>query len=234
MSEALTVDELTLEVRRSFRRRHLELVIDRGGELVLAAPDAVDSETMASFVREKKFWLYTKLAEKATRHQPPANKQFVSGEGFPYLGRSYRLLLVQEGDRDDSLKLANGRFRLQATLADQGREIFIRWYSAHARLWLKRRIGTWTPRFEAQPKAIEIRDLGYRWGSCSKSGTLNFHWAVILLPPSIVDYILVHELAHLVEPNHTPAFWQQVARVLPDYEQRKAWLAEKGGGAVVL
>lgn len=234
MSEALTVDELTLEVRRSARRRHLELVIDRGGELVLASPESLDTQTMAAFVREKKLWLYTKLAEKASRLQPPQGKQFVSGEGFPYLGRSYRLQLVKGSDQLVPLKLENGRFKLHSPLAGQGREIFIRWYAHHARPWIKKRSRLWTPRFDVQPKGMEIRDLGYRWGSCGKTGIVNFHWAVILLPPGIVDYVIVHELAHLIEPNHTPAFWQQVSRVLPDYEQRKIWLAEKGGGAVAL
>jgi predicted metal-dependent hydrolase len=79
-----------------------------------------------------------------------------------------------------------------------------------------------------------VRDLGFRWGSCGKSGTVNFHWATILLPVSLVDYVVVHELAHLMEPNHTPAFWRRVSRALPEYEQRKTWLAEHGGRHLVL
>ncbi len=83
-----------------------------------------------------------------------------------------------------------------------------------------------------EPKGIEVRDLGFRWGSCGKKGTLNFHWASILLPASIVEYIVVHELAHLVEPNHTPEFWLALERAMPDYEQRKNWLAENGAQIV--
>lgn len=79
-----------------------------------------------------------------------------------------------------------------------------------------------------------MRDLGFRWGSCGQAGGVNFHWATILLPPGVIDYVVVHELAHLVESNHTPEFWQRVARSLPEYEQRKAWLAEYGGQHVVL
>jgi len=234
MSQVLLVDELSFQVKRSPRRHTLELIVDRGGELVIAAPAETDEVSMAAFVREKKFWLYRKLAEKEAKQQPSSGREFVSGEGFPYLGRSYRLLLVDDKDQDTPLKLEKGRFMLQGALVGLGREMFIQWYSAHATTWLKKRIRQWTPRFTAEPRGVEIRDLGYRWGSCGKGGTLNFHWAVILLPPSIVDYVIVHELAHLIEPNHTPAFWQQVARVLPDYEQRKTWLAEKGGGSVAL
>lgn len=70
--------------------------------------------------------------------------------------------------------------------------------------------------------------LGYRWGSCGSRGALNFHWKTILLPPRIIDYILVHELVHIHEPHHTPAFWTRVERVLPDYAARKEWLAGNG------
>lgn len=232
MSQLLRVDELSFAVKRSSRRHTLELIVDRAGELVIAAPTDTDEGTMAAFVREKKFWLYRKLAEKQTRHQPHKAKQYVSGEGFPYLGRSFRLLLVQ--DQEPPLKLAGGRFRLRDDQATRGREAFIHWYTQRARNWLAMRIRGWSPQLGVATKGIEIRDLGYRWGSCSKGGTLNFHWATILLPPSVIDYVIVHELVHLIEANHTPLFWQNVGRVLPVYEQRKTWLAEHGGAFVSL
>jgi predicted metal-dependent hydrolase len=232
MSQVLQVDELSFAVKRSARRHTLELIVDRGGELVIAAPTAADDVSMAAFVRKKKFWLYRKLAEKEAKQQPASGREFVSGEGFTYLGRSYRLLLVE--DQEAPLRMVNGRFLLQADRAPQGRETFIGWYSERARPWLGKRISGWAPRVGVVHRGIEIRDLGYRWGSCGRAGTLNFHWATILLPPSVIDYVIVHELVHLIEPNHTPLFWQQVGRVLPDYEQRKTWLAEQGGAYVSL
>ena len=230
--ELLAVDDLTFEVRRSARRKTLEIIVDRGGELLIAAPPGVAHEVMAEFVREKTFWIYSKLAEKEAREQPVTGKEFVSGEGFLYLGRSYRLLVVDE--QDVPLKLEAGRFRLHRDLASDGREHFIRWYTDHARAWLKKGVKGWASRMGVEPKGIEVRDLGFRWGSCGQAGAVNFHWATILLAASVVDYIIVHELAHLSEPNHTPEFWQRVGRALPEYEQRKAWLAERGGRHVVL
>lgn len=83
-----------------------------------------------------------------------------------------------------------------------------------------------------EPSGIYVQDLGYRWGSCGKGGRLNFHWRTILLPAPIIEYVVVHELVHLHEPHHTPAFWSLVERVLPDFEARKRWLAERGGALV--
>ena len=232
MTEALTVDDLTFEVRRSLRRKTVELTVDRGGELILSAPPDVDEELMADFVREKRFWLYTKIAEKEARQQPVGGKEFVSGEGFPYLGRSFRLLLVDE--QDNALKLEGGRFKLVREEVSEGREHFIRWYMERGKPWLNRRVKGWASRMGVEPKGVEVRDLGFRWGSCGKARNVNFHWATMLLPASVVDYVIVHELAHLIEPNHTPEFWQRVGRALPEYEQRKAWLAEHGGQYVLL
>jgi len=231
-SRPLAVDDLELTLRRSSRRRSMEITIERDGALTMVAPPGVDDEALESFVREKKFWIYTKLAEKAARQQPVVAKEFVTGEGFSYLGRSYRLLLVDE--QEQPLKLEAGRFKLNRAEAASGRQHFIAWYTSHARVWLRRRVKQWASRMGVVPSGIEIRDLGYRWGSCGQAGGLNFHWATILLPASVVDYVIVHELAHLQEPNHTPEFWQLVARTLPDYEQRKDWLAANGGGAVLL
>jgi predicted metal-dependent hydrolase len=81
---------------------------------------------------------------------------------------------------------------------------------------------------EVSPPSVRVQDLGYRWGSCGKGGHLYFHWKTILLPARIAEYVVVHEMAHLHEPHHTPAFWIRVERAMPDFAQRKAWLAEHG------
>jgi len=120
MTETPTVDDLTFAVRRSAGRKTLEIAVERGGELSICAPLGVGKVRMADFVREKKFWLYTKLAEKEALRQPVGGKELVSGEGFPYLGRSYRLLLVDE--QDATLKLEAGCFKMRRALAPKGRE----------------------------------------------------------------------------------------------------------------
>lgn len=108
------------------------------------------------------------------------------------------------------------------------REHFIRWYSERARIWLSSRVAEYQSRMEVSPACVKVQDLGYRWGSCGKGEWLYFHWKTILLPTRIAEYVVVHEIAHLHEPHHTPAFWLRVERAMPDYSQRKAWLAEHG------
>jgi predicted metal-dependent hydrolase len=81
---------------------------------------------------------------------------------------------------------------------------------------------------EVAPADLRVQGLGYRWGSCGKGDVLYFHWKTILLPGRIAEYIVVHEMAHLHEPHHTPAFWRRLERAMPDYERRHEWLRHHG------
>ena len=222
----LTVDDLSFELKPSSRRRTLQITVDRSGDLVLSAPPDVEEERLREFVLEKRFWIYTKLAEKDRLQKAVPTKSYVDGEGFLYLGRSYRLRLVDE--QDVALKLLNGRFLLRRDLVENARTHLVQWYSARAKLWLWDKVQDYVARMEVRPVGVKVQDLGYRWGSCGKGDRLYFHWKTILLPVRIAEYVVVHEIAHLHEPHHTPAFWLRVERVMPDYLQRKAWLAEHG------
>ena len=226
MNDTLTVDDLTLEVRRSTRRKTLEITVDRAGDLIVAAPMGLDEPTIDRFVREKRGWIYRKLAEKEMYWRPRPPRQFVTGEGFLYLGRSYRLKLV--ADQDCPLKVTAGRFCLKRSEVEHGREHFVRWYTAHGQAWLSRRLLTWTRRLGVEPTGLQVRNLGHRWGSCTPAGTINVHWTTMQLPGLIIDYVLVHELAHLRQPDHGDAFWRLVQRALPEYPSRRRWLAEAG------
>lgn len=225
-SPSLQVDDLCFVLRRSTRRKTMQITVERDGALVLSAPPEVDEAALRAFVLEKRFWIYTKLAEKDRLQRRLPRKQFVDGEGFLYLGRSHRLKLV--GQQDVPLKLTAGRFCLRRDALPVAREHFIRWYCERAKAWLSNRVAEYQSRMEVSPAGVKVQDLGYRWGSCGKGDWLYFHWKTILLPARIAEYVLVHEIAHLHEPHHTPSFWLRVERAMPDYAQRKAWLAEHG------
>jgi len=222
----LQIDDLDFELRLSSRRKTMEVTVDRGGELVLAAPKGVEENVLRAFVQEKRYWIYKKLSEKAEIQRPVLRKEFVNGEGFLYLGRSYRLKLVDA--QDTPLKLVSGYFRLRRDCVDEARRHFIRWYSARGQGWLARKVDEYAPRLEVEPSSVNVQDLGYRWGSCGKGQNLYFHWKTILLPRHIAEYVVVHELVHLHVPHHTPEFWRRVERTLPDSERRKQWLARHG------
>ncbi|MBF0161402.1 MAG: M48 family metallopeptidase [Magnetococcales bacterium] len=226
VAHRLMVDELQFTLRRSMRRRTLQITVERNGELVLSSPPDVDESRLKAFVLEKRFWIYTKLAEKEALRRSVPTKEYVDGEGFLYLGRSYRLRLVD--GQCVPVKLLHGRFLLCRDRVGNGREHLIQWYSNRAKAWLWNKAQDYLTRMEVKPAGLRVQDLGYRWGSCGRGDWLYFHWKTILLPAHIAEYVLVHELAHLHQPHHIPEFWQRVERAMPDFEQRKNWLAEHG------
>lgn len=224
----LKVEDLQFEVRRSSGRRVLEITVGRTGELTLSAPSGVPESRLREFARRKRIWVYKQLARRDVLMPQPLPKVFTDGEGFAYLGRSYRLKLVPHSDAE--VKLLGGRFVMPKGSASQGREHLIRWYSERARIWLGGKVNDYAARMEVMPAGLRVQDLGYRWGSCGKGDLLYFHWKTILLPSAIAEYVVVHEMAHLHEPHHTPAFWRRVERAMPDYARRKEWLAQSGAG----
>lgn len=224
----LVVNDLRFELRHSARRRTLEITVDRGGELILSAPPDVDESRLRDFVRRKRLWVYRQLARKETLTRPLPRKVFTDGEGFLYLGRSYRLRLVPDESANASVALKLGRLVMPRGLARDGRPHLLRWYMERAQPWLRRRVCDYAARMEVEPAGVRVQDLGYRWGSCGKGGWLYFHWKTILLPARIAEYVVVHEMAHLHAPHHSPEFWRRVERAMPDYESRKTWLAEHG------
>lgn len=222
----LRVDDLCFELRRSARRKTIQITVDRGGELVLSAPPGVAESRLRQFALDKRLWIYTKLAERERLQGRVPIKEYVDGEGFLYLGRSYRLRLVD--GQALPLKLAQGRFLLRRDATAQARDHFVAWYCQHGLVWLKARVAEYSSRMEVAPTGVKVQELGYRWGSCGKGDWLYFHWKTALLPARIAEYVAVHEIAHLHVPHHTPAFWRRVARAMPDFVQRKVWLAEHG------
>jgi predicted metal-dependent hydrolase len=208
------------------------VTIDRGGELVVFVPADCDSSAVEAFVRGKRLWIYEKLAEQADQRGAVSARRYVSGEGFPYLGRSYRLLLVD--DQSVPVKLESGRFKMRRSAVPDGLGHMIDWYAAHAQPWLAERVQRLSPRIGVRPSEVAVQELGYRWGSCGKGEKLYFHWKSILLPPRMIEYVVVHEMVHLQDPHHTPAFWLRLERAMPDYVERKGWLAANGARAIAI
>ncbi|HUX85997.1 MAG TPA: SprT family zinc-dependent metalloprotease [Chloroflexota bacterium] len=231
MTDSIIVDDLRFQLRRSSRRTTVGITIDRDGSLILSAPVECPIEQITQIAREKQLWIYRKLMEREQLALEGSKREFVSGEGFWYLGRSYRLHLVEPRGADDlapALRLYRGRFTLRRDQIPNARNHFIRWYANHGRSRIESSVELLAPRIGVHPESVSVRELKHRWGSCTPRGRLHFHWRVALLPQPMVDYLVAHELVHLHEPNHAGEFWRRLERVIPDYAERKAWLAENG------
>ena len=160
MNPMLTIDDLALEVRHSASRKTLGLTVGRMGELVLSAPPGVQEDQLREFVMRKRLWLYKQLARKEALQHVVRRKVFTDGEGFTYLGKSYRLRLVDAPE--GTIKLTGGRFVMPKAMAPNGDAHMIRWYSERAKPWLESKIKGYADRMEVAPSGINAQDLGNR------------------------------------------------------------------------
>jgi predicted metal-dependent hydrolase len=225
-SAVLNLDGMAVPVQTAGPSRKARLTIERDGSLTLRAADDVDSAELQAFLAAKRGWIYKKLAEKEALHYEPVTKELVDGEGFLYLGRSHRLLITDTDDRHVGLQ--RGRLILPAALVGDGHAALIRWYRSRGKSWLQPRIAEWAKRLRVNMTTFEVAELGYRWGSAEPVGRVRINWATMQLRPALVEYVVAYELAHLKEPHHGPSFWHSLARVLPDYVERRTELARDG------
>ena len=212
-------------------RRTVDIVIERDGEITVRPPRLMTPEQIDETVLSKRMWIYRNLAEWRDLNTSRVVREWVNGESFLYLGNNYRLQLVAE--QGEPLLLKDGRFRLLRSIVKTGgdaaaRKAFQSFYSQKGLQRLRDRVAYFASKVGVSAGEVKIRDLGYRWATCLKSGDLHFHWKCLMAPLTIIDYIVVHELCHLHHRNHSDEFWNEVDKVLPDYRERKEWLRIQG------
>ncbi len=216
---------LAYRIRESHRRRTLGLSLKPDGALHVAAPAGVPLAVIRRFVAERRAWIDEKraLIREYLAHRSP----LVDGAALPFLGGQLRVKIVERSGRarcrreEDSLIVTAPDRRGTARAIEA-------WYRRAAAEHAARRIAHFAEAVGRAPKQITIRAQKSRWGSCTSRGSVSLNWRLLQMPAAIFDYVVVHELCHLLEPNHSRRFWNEVARVLPDYAARRAALRREG------
>lgn len=215
------MDDLRFRVRWSDRRHTIGITVKRSGELLIAAPRHASAARLEAVARDKLPWVRRKLAELEALGPPPEPREIVAGECFPILGRKYRLQLADRPPQ--AVSLTGDALVVDRSLDGTARAAVVTWYEERARDYISTAVARFVPLVGAAPDAVVVRDLGRRrWGTCDqRTRTVSFHWPLIAQAPDLVDYVVVHELAHLRELNHGPGFWRHVEDVLPDWRERR-------------
>lgn len=200
------------------RRRTLAICIEKDGSVTVRAPLHMAKSTVEGFVAEKTDWIEEKSALMAAREAQRKDFRFEEGSTLPLLGREYPVMLSKSVAFDGSrFTVCEGDFNL---LKPQ----LIELYRSFAGKFIPERVSHFSELTGWTPTGVRIGAANTSWGSCSGKNSLNFTWKLMTAPPELVDYVVVHELAHTVEHNHSQRFWKLVERVLPDYKQRRAQL----------
>ncbi|MFE5662837.1 M48 family metallopeptidase [Streptomyces niveus] len=228
---------LSLHVRVSARRTRLGLTVERDGSVILSAPAGCGVGRAMEFVRAHEGWVAEKSRLRDRFRTSHASVELLDGTVFRYLGREYRLLLVDEAREAGQLvRLRAGRLQLGRAVADDpgaGGRALVDWYQRAGTAWSLGRLQPWAGRLDVTEPEVEVRDLGQRWGAYlpgenGAPGRMVLHWAVFQLPIRLVDYVIAHELAHIRMPGHGLPYWRLLRRALPECERRKEELDEMG------
>ncbi len=206
-------------------RKTVGLSVERDGSIVVRAPHGISEEKIQHAVEAKKFWLYEKTRHKQKYPKQPTRKEFVSGETLLYLGRHYRLEITD--DDVPGVRFHRG-FQISRPHQSVAGRLLHDWYAERAEHKLPPKIRSFAEALGVAYGRVLVSDLQVSWASCTPKNNLNFNWRIMKAPIFVVDYLIVHELAHLLEPNHTQRFWNIVAVQVPRYEMAKDWLRKNG------
>ena len=200
----------------------------------VTVPKNLSDERIEELIKGRILWIKQKLALQATAiiSKP---KEYVDGEAFAYLGRNYRLKCAN--GTEESVKLRSGYLNVTTKNGKRNSEhikaAIEQWYRTKALSRLIDKTNRYSAILKVEPTSINLKDYKAMWGSCSPKGVVSYNWRIILAPHKIVDYIVVHELCHLIEPNHSSKYWKQVRSVIPDYENSKEWLKNNGSSLLI-
>ena len=200
----------------------------------VTVPKNLSEERIEELVKGRILWIKQKLALQATANISKP-KEYVDGEAFAYLGRNYRLKCAI--GTEESVKLRSGYLNVTTKNGKRNSEhikaAIEQWYRTKALSRLVDKTKRYSAILKVEPTSINLKDYKAMWGSCSPKGVVSYNWRIILAPHKIVDYIVVHELCHLIEPNHSSKYWKQVRSVIPDYENSKEWLKNNGSSLLI-
>lgn len=219
--------DVAYTIHRSEKRRKLTISVERDRSVVVHAPADTSDETIRRVVDAKRQWIFekTRHPQKYRELPHPPGKELVSGESALYLGRQYRVEVVADGLA--SVQFSQ-RFLVPASRTAERRRALRDWYIARANEKILPRVSRFARSLGVEFKHVRIVDNRYRWGSCTVNDSVNFNWRLIKAPIFVIDYVIAHELAHLIEANHTSRFWNVVRAQVPKTQEARAWLREHG------
>ncbi|MTI70908.1 MAG: M48 family metallopeptidase [Firmicutes bacterium] len=212
-------------------RKTLEIQMKSSKNIRILSPKGVKKEKLIDIIENKKQWIIKKIHELEVIEKKLGKRKFQTGGIFLYLGKEYKMKLIFKENIDNiKIKLHNEKLNIYTYTTDKIilKEALKKWYKEKALILLTNRINKYIFKINRPVRKIKVKEQKSRWGSCSSKGDLYFNYKIIMAPIEIIDYIVVHELCHLVHLNHSKRYWGLVKNVLPDYKKHRQWLKENG------
>jgi len=201
------------------KRKTLSLIIDGNAELIVRAPAKMSLYEIEAFIKKKQKWICAKQQEISDINQRYEKVKTESGSHIPYLGLMCTIV------KSDTTEIYMYDSKIFINHSTDIKEL-IKWMKKSALKLLEKRTEIFSNLMNTEYTAVKISEAKTRWGSCSGKNSINFSWRLIMCPPEIIDYVIIHELSHTIHKNHSKAFWNTVETFLPNYKQTRKWLKE--------
>ncbi len=222
----MILEGIEVLIERTERRKTVSIFIERDGSVKVLAPLNVSEERIEEVVFTKSYQIFKKLARWKELNHGKVNREFVNGQSFLYLGRNYRLAIVDI--QEVPLKISGGNFLLLKKQLPNAEKVFRAFYKHKSELKIKERLSLISDRFQQKPTSVKVLELQNRWASWTPKNGLNFHWKCVMAPVSVLDYIITHEMVHLTHPNHSSEFWNELDKKMPGFRKHEQWLKTNG------
>ena len=215
-------------VKRSFRAKHVRLEVRIKTGLTIVIPGSYNIEELPDLLRKKSRWILGKLAEYGKVHPLAAEKKLKNGDSIPYLGRHLKVVEQYKPGKAVSVRLEKNRLLVNLGSRNGHLNLIMEWwYRQQAEKLIKKRADELCSLLGVTYSRLSIRRAKTRWGSCSRKGNLNFNWKLLMVPEPVMDYVIIHELAHLKEMNHSKNFWKLVDKHCPQWRKHRRWLKDQ-------
>ena len=203
-------------------RKTFCIEIDDYGKIILRIPKNSSKLEIERFLNKHKKWIYKKLKVIEKREIELYPKKFIEGEMFLFLGNFYKLKIVK--NQKGKIMLNNNEMNISDKYKTDIRKVIIEFYKKKAFEIISDRVNFYSKKYGYDYNKIKITSANKRFGSCTNKGNLNFTFRLIMVPIEVIDYVVVHELVHLVDKTHKKSFYEKVEKILPDYKKRIKWL----------
>lgn len=227
MKEITQFEKHTVEIWRRPRQKHMHLRVRPDGALRVTCHKRVAKREIFAFLRDSEGFIEKCLAaiSDQTRKFPP--KAFVSNEPYLYLGQHLPLQIIWSWSPRIKVRTHADQIEMVAPLTStpsERKKALHKFLQKQAREVFSARVKQFAEQMKLYPSSVTVRGQRTRWGSCSSEGRVNLNWKLLAAPPEIIDYVVIHELAHLKHMNHSPQFWNLVSEHFPEHKKAKKWL----------
>jgi predicted metal-dependent hydrolase len=223
----MIVSGIDIVIQKSVRKT-VSIFVERDGSVSARVPEKLTDEEIRDILKAKEYQIFKNVAEWAQLNENAVEREYVNGQSFLYLGRNYRLKLVDE--KLGKIQFIKNTLLLSKLEKHKAKELFMQFYKEKLNSKIHPIIERYKNQLGVEPNQVKVMELQNRWASCMPNGNVNFHWKCAMAPIDVLHYIVVHELAHLIHNNHTQAFWNEVDKIVPNYDEQVNWLKVNGVG----